>query len=327
MPSLDLDRVQRLRALFLEGRKGRRVIPDYWRDRADLEAYDAILGARIGWKWDAALAECEARGWRAAADDVVLDYGCGAGAAARRYAAKFGAREVLCYDRSPRATDYAVERLREEGGAGSARALTSVRDVEVDVVLVSHVLSELDARGLEQLEEVVRRAPRALLVESGNRPVARQLAALRDRLCGPFTAVAPCPQQGGCPTLLDDDNWCHFFAAPPGEVFTDGAWVKAARSLGIDLRSLPYSFVALDRAPGPRPSRARRLLGRASINPVVATAEACTAAGLQRVEVTKRSDRALWRAVKKSPEAVDRLLGDRDGSAAQSRDVPGKMRP
>ncbi len=307
MPTTDLGRVQRLRELFLEGRRGRRALPDYWRDRADLVAYDAILGARIGWKWDAAIAECEARGWRASADDVVLDYGCGAGAAARRYVARYGAREVLCYDRSQRASEFAVQRLREEHAELSARALPSVNGVEADVVLVSHVLSELDARGLQQLEELLTRAPRVMLVESGNRPVARQLAALRDRLCATFTAVAPCPHQQRCPTLLDEDNWCHFFASPPGEVFTDGAWVKAARSLGIDLRSLPYAFVALDRA-RTAGSRARRVLGRASVNPVVATAQACGPDGLERVEITKRSDSKLWRALKKRPEAVDDLL-------------------
>ena len=311
MPIADLERVQRLRELFLEGRRGQRAIPDYWRDPADLEAYDAVLGARIGWKWDAALAECAARGWRSSGDDVVLDFGCGAGAAARRYAARFGAREVLCYDRSPHASAFAAQRLREEHPGLSVRTLTSARDIEVDVVLVSHVLSELDARGVQQLEDVLSRAGRAVLVESGNRPVARQLAALRDRVCGPFTAVAPCPHQGPCPTLQDDDNWCHFFASPPPDVFTDGAWVKAARSLGIDLRALPYAYVALDRTPQARVERARRFLGRASANPVVATARACTAEGLAAVEVTKRRDSALWRALKKNPNAVDDLLGER----------------
>ena len=38
MPMPDLDRIQRLRDLFLEGRRGRRAIPDYWRDARDLEA-------------------------------------------------------------------------------------------------------------------------------------------------------------------------------------------------------------------------------------------------------------------------------------------------
>ena len=308
LPTHDLDRVQRLRDLFLEGRQGKRAIADYWRGPEDLAAYDAVLGARIGWKWDAALNECERRGWRPSGDETVLDFGCGAGVAARRYVARFGAGRVLCHDRSPHATTFAVARLREEQPSLDAQAVVSVRDVAADVVLVSHVVSELDDRGLQQLEEVLRRTPRAILVESGNRPVARRLAGLRDRLLDVFRVLAPCTHQGGCPTLADADNWCHFFASPPSEIFTDGAWVKAARSLGIDLRSLPYAFVALDRGDVTSASPTRRVLGRAAISPVVAKAQACAPSGIESVEVTKRQDAKLWRSLKKNPEHVDALL-------------------
>jgi SAM-dependent methyltransferase len=321
MVTVDLERVQRLRERFLQGRRGRRAMPDYWRDARDLAAYDAILGARIGWKWDAALAECAARGWRPSAGHTVLDFGCGSGVAARRYVDRFGASEVRYHDRSPHAMAFAVERMQEGHAHVAVVAQPSVRDLEVDVVLVSHVVSELDERGLQQLEQLLRRCPRAIVVESGNRPVARRLAALRDRLLDQFGVVAPCPHRQPCPTLANDDDWCHFFASPPGEVFTDGDWVKAARSLGIDLRSLPYAFVALDRdaadagaqiARGQDPSVPNlRVLGRASINPVVATAQACSASGLESIEVHKRTDARLWRALKKNPEQAQELLQDR----------------
>ena len=80
----DLARITRLRELFLDEPRDRRALGDYWRDRADVAAYDAVLGARIGWKWDAALAECRDRGFARADDDLVLDFGCGAGVAARQ---------------------------------------------------------------------------------------------------------------------------------------------------------------------------------------------------------------------------------------------------
>lgn len=308
MPTPDLDRVQRLRDLFLAGRSGRRGIADYWRSREDLAAYDAILGARIGWKWDAALSECAARGWRPSGSERVLDFGCGGGVAARRYVAEFGAGEVWFHDRSPHAMSFASQAMSAEHPDVLVRELASVRDAEFDVVLVSHVISELDDRSLQQLEELLRRAPRVLLVESGNRPVARRLAALRDRLLDTFRAVAPCPHQGGCPTLLGEDHWCHFFASPPAEVFMDGDWVKAAKRLNIDLRSLPYAFVALDREGAAGAAPDQRALGRAAVTAVEATARICRAGEVGDVKVTKRRDPKLWRALKKRPEDVDALL-------------------
>jgi SAM-dependent methyltransferase len=311
MPRLDLERVRRLRERFLKGRTGRRAMPDYWRDRADLEAYDEVLGARIGWKWDAALAECAARGWSRSDEEVVLDFGCGGGVAARRYVAAFGAGEVLYHDRSEHAIAFAVEQAGAAPQPFAARALSRARDAAPDVLLVSHVLSELDDRGLAQLEELIQRSGRVVLVESGNRPVARRLQALRDRLRERFGAVAPCPHAAACPALVDDGDWCHFFANPPADVFTDGDWVKAARALGIDLRSLPYAFFAAVKG---RPAAQRaggRVLGRASVNPVVATAQVCRADGLAQLEVTKRADAKLWRTLKKHPEQAEELLADR----------------
>ena len=286
-------------------------MPDYWRDRADLEAYDQVLGARIGWKWDAALAECAERGWSRSDDEVVLDFGCGGGVAARRYAAAFGAAEVLYHDRSPHAIAYALEQAAAAPEPLQARALERVRDAAPDVLLVSHVLSELDDRGLAQLEELVARSRRVVFVESGNRPVARRLQQLRERLRARFGVVAPCPHHGACPALVDEGDWCHFFASPPGEVFTDGEWVKAARALGIDLRSLPYTFVAAERDRVVAPQAAGRVLGRASVSPVVASVQVCRADGLELVEVHKRSEAKLWRALKKQPGAAEALLRGR----------------
>ena len=55
---------------------------------------------------------------------------------------------------------------------------------------------------------------------------------------------------------------------------------------------------------------ARRVLGRASISAVAATAQACTADGLQTLEVTKRADAKRWRALKKNPGQAQSLLSD-----------------
>ncbi|MFO1053705.1 MAG: hypothetical protein U1F36_15935 [Planctomycetota bacterium] len=62
----ELHRLERLRALFLDDERGAMSLADYWRDDGDLAAYDSVLAERIGWKWDAVLDECAARGCRAA---------------------------------------------------------------------------------------------------------------------------------------------------------------------------------------------------------------------------------------------------------------------
>lgn len=310
MPSRDLiERIQRLRAMFVDEARGERPLADYWRSDADLAAYDAVLGARIGWKWDAALAECRDRGFRRADAELVVDHGCGSGIAARRFAHWFGAREVVCHDRSPKAAAFAVRELRRAGVA--ARAIADVDALAPDVLLVSHVLGELDAAGERVLRALIARSRRVVLVEPGSKAVARRLSALRDTLVGTFHVLAPCPHAGRCPTFADERDWCHFFAPPAPEAFTDGEWVRVQRELGLDARSLPYSFVALAREPTNASdgiaAPVQRVLGRPEQGAHVTKVAVCEASGLRTVEVHKRSDAGLWRLLKKNPESVRSL--------------------
>ena len=304
----DLERIERLRASFLRDEPG--LLHDYWRDEADLSAYDGFLAARIGWKWDAALATCEAAGLDVPTDVTVLDFGCGSGVAARRFAACFPVRRLQLHDRSRHAMAFAERRCREQCDVQTVETCPDVRSSSPDVLLISHVLSELDERGERELGELIVRSRMVLWVESGNRAVARRLSAWRERLLAEFDVVAPCPHAAACPALANDDDWCHFFAQPPGFVFTDGEWVKRSKQLGIDLRSLPYSFLCLaPQGEVSEPSRpARRALGRARINPRTAKVMACTETGLEAVEVHKRHDAAGWRALKKAPEQPQRAL-------------------
>lgn len=312
----DLDRIERLRALFLEERRDGAPLPDYWRDERDLAAYDAVLGARIGWKWNAVLRECRDRGFARADGDVVLDHGCGSGVAARAFVRVFGAKEVLCHDRSPRAMAFASRGVRGAAPAIAARAVADVSGLRPDVLLVSHVLGELDASAVRELERLIERSRRVILVEPGNRPVARALSALRDRLLGTFRVLAPCPHAAACPALTKRDDWCHFFAPPPPEVFTDGDWARTTKALGIDARALPYSFLCLVRDDTPTAPRPPRVLGRPTVRPHTARVQVCEAAGLRDVEIQKRADPTLWRALKKEPESIRDLPGAGGGGAS-----------
>jgi SAM-dependent methyltransferase len=298
----DLARLLRLRDLFLDERGS--ALADYWRDDGDLAAYDAVLGARIGWKWDSALRECADRGFARADGETVLDYGCGTGVAARRFAWHFGAGEVLCHDRSAAAMAFAVERQGTDAPGVPTRSLPLIpATLAPDVLLISHVLGELDARAEASLRELITRARRVVIVEPGSRAISRRLSALRDALLGDVHVLAPCPHAAPCPTLATATDWCHFFATPPAEVFTDGGWVRTARALGIDLRALPYAFVALARqSPTSVPAvPPNRMLGRAAVRARDARLQLCTATGLETVIVEKRDDPATWRALKKAP--------------------------
>ncbi|MBL8756183.1 MAG: methyltransferase domain-containing protein [Planctomycetes bacterium] len=311
LPTGWLDRLRSLRQRFLEDDHIGIALPDYWRDDLDLVAYDAIPAARIGWKWDAALAEAADRGLVIPAHATVLDFGCGTGIAARRFLHRFAASEVLCHDRSARARNFAVKRLRGEHPKAKVRAVTNpgADGAEFDVLLVSHVLGELDESGRTALLALARRARVVLWVEPGSRTAARALATVRDTLLGPLHPIAPCPHAGKCPTLANDHDWCHFFAEPPPEVFTTGDWVKAARELGIDLRALPYSFLALATEPTAVAMPLHRLLGRAEVSKFDARRLACSADGLRPCTVTKRAQPELWRRIKKDPGGL-RVLPD-----------------
>ena len=315
-PLPNLTRIARLREMFLEERRGKRALDDYWRDPKDVEAYDAVLAERIGWKWNAALAECHDRGFARADGQVVLDYGCGSGIAARRFLEQFGAGEVLLHDRSLHAMTFAQKSLKLASPETKARVLPSIVNASPDVLLVSHVLGELDDAGNDDLLALIHRSKRVLIVEPGNRRVSRRLSKLRDELLDAFHVQAPCPHQAACPSLIEHNDWCHFFATPPPEVFTEGYWARVARELNIDLRSLPYAFLALvNKTAGiavTPPEEDERLLGRADIQKHFAQMRSCTEEGLTMVQITKRHHAKLWRALKKRPEQIHFALRDRD---------------
>ncbi len=314
----EVERIQRLRQLFLHETCADAALPDYWRTDEDLGAYERVLARRIGWKWDAALGECKDRGMLPDADAVVLDFGCGSGIASRRYVQTFSAREVLCHDRSPRAMAYATDSLRRSFPGLVCRPAPRPEDAQFDTLLCSHVLGELDEPALAALAALARRARRIVLVEPGSRKVSRRLSALRDDLGAEFFAVAPCPNAARCPALANADEWCHFFAEPPAMAFTDGDWVKTARALGVDQRALPYSFVAMERRSDSSPPAVdHRILGRPRVGRHEATVQCCHGDALRLRQIDKRTQKELWRRLKKDPHGLRQLPGPLPGPLPQ----------
>lgn len=303
---IDWHALDRLREGFLHG--GAAAGP-YWQSRDDLASYDFTYGERIGWKWDAVLRELRLRSWSPPAGADVLDWGCGSGIASRRVLGAFGAAHfssLTVWDHSPAAMDFAADAARNafpglpvyEGTAGFLAG-----DSPIGLLLISHVLNELSPAALAELERTIARATAVLWVEPGTRDVSRQLSAIRDRLLNTFTVAAPCTHALACPMLAPENerHWCHFFAPPPGAIFADSNWVKFGQRAGIDLRSLPYAFLALDRRPAPLLGEGwSRLIGRPEHFKPYARFLNCDATGLHELTLPKRSAPALYKELERT---------------------------
>ena len=298
---LDWHALDRLRAGFLSGSAAE---GPYWQSAADLASYDFTYGARIGWKWDAVLAELRLRQWRPSAR-TVLDWGCGSGVAARRVIAAFGGSDhfthLHVWDHSPLAVDFALNAAQaafpQLSVAPAPTTLIHGAD-PIGLLVISHVLNELNPTARAQLDGLIARANAVLWVEPGTHAVSRQLGAVRETLRGPFNVIAPCTHGGACGMFLADHtrDWCHFFAPPPSEIFATPDWVKFGQRAGIDLRSLPYAFFALDRETTPPvPVELARIIGRPEHFKPYARFLNCDAGGLKEVELLKRSDPALYK--------------------------------
>ena len=298
---IDWPALDRLRAGFLAGPAAG---ASYWQSPGDLASYDFTYGERIGWKWDAVLAELRLRGWRPAAR-TVLDWGCGSGIAGRRVLGGFGDSagftHLHLWDRSPLAVDFATAAARARFPAltvAPAPADLLHGTAPVGLLVISHVLNELTPAARTELDGLIVRAESVLWVEPGTHAVSRELGTLREILRARFTVVAPCTHAGTCGVFAPDHarDWCHFFAPPPSEIFATPDWVKFGQRAGIDLRSLPYSFFALDRSPAsPAPSGLSRIIGRPEHFKPYARFLNCDATGLAELELPKRADPALYK--------------------------------
>lgn len=172
----------------------------------------------------------------------------------------------------------------DSAGEGSSGGIATT-------ILVSHVLSELSGPSLDSLLARVRLATAAIWVEPGTYQTSRALIAVRERLRGEFQIVAPCTHQAVCGLLVPENerHWCHHFGYTPTEVFMDGDWARFARLAGIDLRSLPLSYLVLDKRPAPTlPAGAVRVIGRPRIRKDCAMLFGCDAAGVRERRLAKR---------------------------------------
>ncbi len=290
-----------LRARFLKRTAG---TSDYWRSDEEIALYDATFAARIGWKIDAVLRAVQAIGWRPRSTRM-LDWGCGSGVASRRVLdlwPEFSA--AAFHDRSARATAFAKSRLRAEH---PQIAISEPRADHDTLLIISHVLSELDAVQLEGLLAQVRAAGEVIWVEAGTHPDSRRLIEVRERLLGdtePLRVIAPCTHQARCGLLAAANarHWCHHFAEPPQEVFRDARWEEWSRELGIDRRALPYSYLVLTRHDAPALDGFSRVIGFPREGKGHCRVLTCDASGVSEPMLQKRDAPDLFRMLMKGRE-------------------------
>ena len=301
---LDWKCLERLRETFLAGKPSQEA---YWQSHSDLENYDLTFGERIGWKWDAVLDELVMRGWKPPGG-LMLDWGCGSGVAGRRVLRRFGAgcvSSLAVWDRSPLAADFAFEAARREfPGLDAACAAPGFLDSDepIGLLVVSHVINELSPAALREVLGLARRCRAVLWTEPGTRDASRALGAVRDALAADFGIVAPCTRQGPCPVLAPENerHWCHFFAHPPAGVLADSNWVKFGQRAGIDMRSLPYAFVALDRGAAGTPHGLSRVIGRPEHFKPYARLLNCDETGLAELSEMRRTHVAHYNELDKN---------------------------
>lgn len=296
--TIDWNALERLRHSYLAGSAGN---ADYWRSESDLDSYNQTFAQRIGWKWDYVMAQLAQSGW-APPKGEVFDWGCGSGIAGRAFLDHFGAESVTgmrVWDRSPLAMNFAA---RTAQAKYPGLSVLSGNSDAPEILLISHVITELTPEQINELADYVAKAHVVLWLEPGTYEASLTLIAVRERLRSQFHVVAPCTHGEQCGILApgNDRHWCHHFAEPPSMIFQDPNWSKFAHITGIDLRSLPVSYLVLDKRPlTPLSSDTYRVIGRTRIYKAHVAIQGCNANGVHDYELHKRDLPKEYKQLKK----------------------------
>jgi hypothetical protein len=278
---------------------------DYWDSPELMEDYDQTFGERIGWKWDSVLDETEAslpalRKLRPA----VVDWGCGTGIASRRFLKIFGSEpvsQVTLIDRSTDAQKFATRKIQELGDSIKIAPITD--PAPPFILLISHVLGELATELPADLQIFLNQATAIFWIEPGTPALSRRLIEVRERMRDRFHVIAPCPHQLECGLKKpgNETHWCHHFAKVPPVAFQNSTWTRFGRELGIDLRSLPISYLVMVKPElaGTAPKVSDRIIGRARHYTGYLKVLVCEQTGVEERRLLERSSRSQFKRLKK----------------------------
>src|SRR5690606_10682560 len=112
----------------------------------------------------------------------------------------------------------------------------------------------------------------------------------------------------------NERHWCHHFARIPREVFQDSDWGRFARIMEIDLSTLPFSMLVLDKRPATEPSGcdSARMIGEPRFYKGFAKILACQNGTVDEVIVQKRDAGELFKSLRKSPGSLYRWEREKD---------------
>ncbi len=306
---LDWERLRELRQIFLGEKKTEQ---DYWDSYETLDCYDRTFAQRIGWKWDFALSEIKKSGWEPMPRSIVCDLACGTGIAGRSFLHAFcenSIQSIHYSDRSTSAQKYSEDRHIESFNDISLSAEFPGREA---LFLISHIGTEIAGSEVEKIISLLKaKAYGFIWVEPGAFNTGRMLSQIREKLLDEFAPWAPCPSNASCPILSSShwDDWCHQFAKPPSGIFQDAFWAQFSKELKVDLRSLPVSFLCMDRRSAVRRIDIGRFLGRPHINKYQVEIQTCTGGCLKRLNILKRNHPELYKAFRKDNfESLSKII-------------------
>ena len=172
------------------------------------------------------------------------------------------------------------------------------------------MINELSQVALKRLLALVEKAQAVLWVEPGTSAVSRKLIAMREGLLRRFRVIAPCTHSMTCGMLSAENkrHWCHHFAKIPGYVHTDSGWRRFSATLEIDLCTLPFSFLVLDRRPAVTNSEREvaRVIGKPRHYKGFAKVLSCQSVGVRELTIQKRDTPQLLKEIKKAPSSLYR---------------------
>lgn len=302
-------RLERLRAVFLARENSTGPAAAYWKDFADLAAYDATFARRIGVKWDAVLDTLE-NDLRGLGLTTWFDWGCGSAIASERLFERGLVEKSLLWDHSALARDYAAKKLLKMG-VSSAEALDRDRiSYAGSGVLLSHVLNEMSMGDMGRLLDRLGTAEAFIWVEAGSKVTSRRLSECRNILLKKDWGLklwSPCTHSDKCPMIANEEranDWCHFFAPAPTEFHQSGFWREFSRKVGVDLRALPLSVLVMAKKERPQKidAEAHRIVGSPRVYKGYLKLQTCHGReGVQEYILPQRVDKKLFKTLSDPP--------------------------